>query len=123
MPFSLIVADHREFRLGGRFSKEVVHACLSCDGCSRERIVTGDHDGLDPDATHIGKTLTDPTLYDVSQLHHTQHTRSVGDHQRRSALLGALLDHHAHHGGEASTLSFDELNDRICCTLADLSTF
>jgi len=44
---------------------KVIHACFSGNGCGCQRIVTGDHDGLDAHAPQFGKTFPNTAFNNI----------------------------------------------------------
>ena len=87
-PLGLVVADQLELGLGRRLGQEVVDAGLGGDGGGGQRVVAGDHHGLDAHAPQLGEALLDAALDDVLELDDAEHSRAVGDDQRRAARLG-----------------------------------
>ena len=52
-PFGLILADQLQLGLGRGFGQKIVDAGLGGDGGGRQRIVAGDHHGLDAHAPQV----------------------------------------------------------------------
>src|SRR3954453_13750458 len=70
----LLLLDQRHLVLRGRLGQEVVHAGLLRDGARGERVVAGDHDGLDAHLAQLGEPLADPFLDDVLEVDDAQRT-------------------------------------------------
>ena len=87
----LLAADVGELVLGRGLGEEIVHARLPGDGLGGERIVTGDHDRLDPHRAEPLEAIRQPTLDNVLEVDDAQRLLARGDDQRRAALAGNLL--------------------------------
>ena len=68
-PALLVLADERELGLGRGLGEVVVDAGLGGDRRGGQRVVAGDHDGLDAHAAQLGEALLDAALDDVLELH------------------------------------------------------
>ncbi len=86
-PALLVLADERELGLRRGLREVIVDARLGGDGGGRQRVVAGDHHGLDAHATKLGEALLDAALDDVLELHDAEDARALGDDERRAALL------------------------------------
>src|SRR2546422_3918326 len=89
---TLHLPDQLELRLRCRLGEEVIHPRLRGDSRRRERVVAGDHDGLDPHAPQLPEPLLDPALDDVLELDHPEHRAAVGHDEGRRPLLRDLVD-------------------------------
>jgi hypothetical protein len=103
-PATLLLApDQRHLILGGGLSEEVVHPRLGRDHLGGQRVVTGDHDGLDAHRPQLGEPLGHAGLDHVGQLDHAKNPGPAGDYfgtdQRGSPLLGDLCGDPVHLGG------------------------
>ena len=90
-PCALVLADQLELGLRRGFGEEVVDAGLGGDRRGGERVVAGDHDGLDAHAAQLGEALLDAALDDVLELDDAEHARVVADDQRRAAAARDVL--------------------------------
>ena len=84
----LLVADVAQLVLGRRLGDEVVDAGLGGDGRRGDRIVAGDHHGLDAHAAQLGEALLDVGLDHVLEVDDAEQPAAVGERRaacRRSA--------------------------------------
>ena len=88
VPLGLVAANGRQLRLGGGLGDEVVQPRLGGDGRGRERVVAGDHDGLDAHGAQVGEVLADARLDDVLQMDDPEHLPVPGHHERGAAGPG-----------------------------------
>ena len=88
----LVLADERELRLRRRLREVVVDAGLGGDRGGGQRVVAGDHHGLDAHPPQLGEALLDAPFDDVLQLDDAEHRGPLGDDERRPAALGDRLD-------------------------------
>ena len=70
---------------GRGLGQEIVHPGLGRDGGGRQRIVAGDHDGLDAHLAQLGKAFLDAAFDDILQVDHAQRLAVARHHQRRAA--------------------------------------
>ena len=94
---------------------------LRADGRRGQRVVAGDHDGLDAHAAQLGEALPDAALHDVLELDDAEHLGAVGDDERRRARLGDGVDRAADVGGDGAAELPDVGLDRVGGALADLA--
>jgi hypothetical protein len=123
LALGLLVADELEFVLRGRLRQEVVDAGFRRDGCRRQRVIAGDHDGADARPPQLGKALADATLDDVFEVDDPQQAAVLGHDQGCPARLGdALHDGVQFRGRSIRTAASlgDKGQDRIGRPLADL---
>ena len=71
-PPVLVLADQGQLLLGGGLGQEVIHAGFGGDGRGGQRIVAGDHDGLDAHLAQLGKAFLQAAFDDIFQMDHTQ---------------------------------------------------
>ena len=92
------------------------------DGGGGQRVVAGDHDGLDAHAAQLGEALADPALDDVLELDDAEHLGAVGHDQRACAPALAIAVHRAADlGGNGAAQLLDVGLDGVGGALADLA--
>ena len=87
-PSACMSADQLELGLRRRLGEEIVHPRLRADRRRRQRIVAGDHDGLDAHPAELGEALADPALDDVLEL---DRRRAPWRRRRRPAGVAPAL--------------------------------
>ena len=92
MALGLQVADHLQLALRRRFGEKVVHSRFRRDGGRGQRVVAGDHDGLDPHFPQIGELLFHAVLDDILQMDDPNDFMVLRHHQGRAPLVGDGLD-------------------------------
>src|SRR5208337_2854994 len=85
LAFSLILADISELRLGCAFGDEVIHSRALRNRCGSQRIVAGDHYGVNSHPMEPLEPLTYSGFQDVFEYHHTDRLLCLSDYQRGSA--------------------------------------
>ena len=88
LALGLLVADQLQLRLRRRLGEEVIDAGFGGDRRGGQRVVAGDHHGLDAHAPQVAEALLDPALDDILELDRPEHLRAVG---AASALRRNLL--------------------------------
>src|SRR5205085_1488489 len=84
--------DDADLVLGLRLRDEIIDASFPGDRCRGQRIVAGDHDGLDAHAAEFVEALAHAGLYCVLQIHHANDATIHHQCQRGTALARDPLD-------------------------------
>jgi hypothetical protein len=84
----LLAADQIHFVLRSRFREEIIHPGFSRDRGCGQRIVSGNHHGLDSHGAKLIEALAHSAFHDVLEMNHAEGTAVLGDYQRRSARAG-----------------------------------
>ncbi len=92
----LILADHLQLGFGRGLGEEIIDARLGGDGGGGQRVVAGDHHGLDAHPAQFGEAFLDAALDDVLEIDDAQRAIAFGHDQRRAAALGDLFDRLPH---------------------------
>ena len=88
----LLRANQRELVFGRRLRHEVVDARFGGNRGGGQRVVAGDHDGLDAHRAQVREPVADAAFHDVLQVDDAERAAVFGDRQRRSALAGDAID-------------------------------
>ena len=98
----------------------VVDAGFGGDRGGGERVVAGDHHRAHAHRAQPGEALLDAVLDHVRQLDHAEHVLAFGDHQRRGAAAGDLVDARGcSSGDDLAAERLHVLADRVARALAD----
>ena len=104
----LFLTDARQLFLRRGFGQHIIDACLRSNRRRGQRVVTGHHDGADPQLAQFGKTLANPGLDHVLEVDRAQQSTVGADQQRRAAALGDLVDFPRHRWQQVGTLLTDK---------------
>ncbi len=121
LPGGLFALDQRHLVFGRRLRQEVVDACLVRDRGRRERIVAGDHDGLDAHRAQRVEPLAHPALDDVLQVHDAERAHPLGHHERRAARARDALDDRLQFRRDDAAVAFDVGRNRLGRALPDFA--
>jgi hypothetical protein len=113
----LLVTNAREFLLRRGFGEHVIDARFSSDGSGSQRVVTGDHDGANPQFAQLGETLANARFDHVLEVDRAKQFAVGADQQRRAAALGDLVDFPRQGRGQVRTFLAEELSSESTAPL------
>ena len=90
LAFGLLALDEVHLVLGLGLGEEVVDAGLAGDGGGGERVVAGDHDGLDAHGAELSEALLHAALDDVLEVDDAEGAAVFGDDERGAAAARAM---------------------------------
>ena len=91
-PRRLLGPQKTQLVFGRGLGEEVIDPGLGGNCRCRQRIISGDHDGLDAHRAEFLEPLGQAALDDVLEINDAQHFIAGGNHERRAAGLAHALD-------------------------------
>jgi len=84
----LHLLDVRHLGFGRGFGEEVVHAGFFGDLLGGQRVVAGDHHGLDAHRAQALEAITHAGFHGVFQIHDAQRSRTLRHDEWRATFIG-----------------------------------